>query len=219
MQFFTSLDSFVDDVATAIRHIEKKHNGQTPVLVGHSLGGGIVQYLLSTRDLRAPGLILLAAAPLKGGGKDIAYNWQQIEAPEGYEYPWSSRARLNTIHQVKSVFFCPECPDEVVDEWLKESRAPEESARAGLSVVYEFGNPEKILDHLDGLKGSRKKVLLVAGEKDLLVKPEMVKENADAYRSIDPEAVEEKVVTGSAHHIMWDLHWAQCADFILEWLE
>lgn len=81
--FLTTLDHFRDDVECAITHIKERH-GKVPVLVGHSFGGGVLQYLLCSKAIYAPGLVLIAAAPLTGGGKDIMANWQRVEAPDGY---------------------------------------------------------------------------------------------------------------------------------------
>ncbi len=84
------------------------------------------------------GLILLAAAPLAGGGQEIMANWERIEAPDGYEYPWSERCVLKTIGQVRAAFFSVDADDSTVRSWLEKCRTAEESARAGLSVMWSF---------------------------------------------------------------------------------
>ena len=71
--FLTTLGHVRDDVECAIAHIKERH-GKAPVLVGHSFNGGILQYLLCSKAIHAPGLVLIAAVPLTGGGKDIMAN-------------------------------------------------------------------------------------------------------------------------------------------------
>ena len=56
---WTSLDEYVSDVAQAISLME-----QSPVLVGHSMGGMIVQKYLESSDV--PAAVLMASAPPRG---------------------------------------------------------------------------------------------------------------------------------------------------------
>jgi len=221
MMFLTTLDNFAEDVECAIEYIKSKHHGQSPVLAGHSFGGGVLQYMLSARGVQAPALILLASAPLTGGGKEIMANWSAVEAPNGYDWIWSPRFQLDTTAQVKAAFFSPDCPDEIVEEWLKESRTPCESARAGLAALWPFGTAEKVLAALDGLPRTGKKVLCVAGGNDKLVTKDMVAANVEHYRAVDGRngVVEEEVVDNSAHHLMCDIAHKECADVILKWLD
>lgn len=66
--FLTTPGYFRDDVECAIAHIKERH-GKVPVLVGHSFGGGVLQYRLCSKTIHAPGFALIAAAPLRGARK------------------------------------------------------------------------------------------------------------------------------------------------------
>ena len=234
----TSLDSWVADVQVALRYVAEVHaDAPPPVLAGHSLGGGVVQYLVTSSAQSKPaesaepsppalqlsGLILLAATPL-AGGSEIMTNWETIEAPDGYLYPWSERCVLKTIGQVRKAFFSVETDDATVRTWLEKCKTAEESARAGLSVHWRFGEADIILDALVGLKGSStrvRKILCVAGGADKLVPPKMVEGNLVEYELAGGDEREQclkLVVEGSGHHVMMDAHWESCAQGIVNWL-
>ncbi|OCL13836.1 alpha/beta-hydrolase [Glonium stellatum] len=220
IMFLTTLDQFRDDVECAIAHIKERHT-RMPVLVGHSFGGGVLQYLLCSKAVRVPGLVLIAAAPLTGGGKDIMANWQRVEAPGGYPWPWSPRSQLDTVEQVRNAFFSPECPGEVIEAWLRESKTQYESARAGLSVLWPFGTAQGVLSALDGLPETGRKVLCISGERDLLVTTKIVRANADAYRAADngENVITEAPISTSGHHLMLDIARDECASVIINWLK
>ena len=52
-----------DDVVAAIQWVQERENGQEVVLVGHSSGGGLSQFILSEGEVRVRGLVLAAAVP------------------------------------------------------------------------------------------------------------------------------------------------------------
>lgn len=206
------------------------------VLVGHSFGGGHMQYLLAHQDQNSPStvkfgaLVLLAAAPLSGGGKEIMANWEKVEAPDGYKYPWSPRSQLDTPEQVRTAFFQSDTKAEVIERWLSECKTANEGIRTGLSVFWPFGQAVDVLKSLVGLEsnpGQTRKVLLISASEDRLVTPDAVEENTRAYEAalegasaVDVDEVVKSVsIPGSAHHLMMDLAWEDCAGRIVAWIE
>ncbi|KAH8897723.1 alpha/beta-hydrolase [Thozetella sp. PMI_491] len=241
----TGFDSWAADVKAALDYVTAAHPESPPaVLGGHSLGGGLVQYMLSNGLVSSPsadpaeeptegyqgiksqvsGLILLAAAPISGDGQQIMENWQRVEAPNGYPYFWSERCVLKTVEQVRAAFFSKDTDDATIRTWMAECKTAEESARAGLSILWSLGHADRVLPCLEGIKGSRgvrRKVLCVAGSVDKLVTPKMVEDNAVEYELAtgdDNEACLKLVVEGAAHHLMMDAHWESCAQGIVNWL-
>ncbi|KIL87191.1 hypothetical protein FAVG1_09746 [Fusarium avenaceum] len=221
----TTLDHYVSDIMAAADFIKDRHPEAPPmVFTGHSFGGGHMQYLLAHQDQNSPstvkfgGLVLLAAAPLSGGGKEIMANWEKVEAPDGYKYPWSPRSQLDTPEQVRAAFFQPGTKAEVVERWLSECKTANEGIRTGLSVFWPFGKAADVL---------KNKVLLVSGEGDRLVTPAVDEENAKAYKAaLDEasdmdadEAVNSVSISGSARHLMMDLAWEDCVSCIVAWIE
>ncbi|KAK8036186.1 hypothetical protein PG993_008800 [Apiospora rasikravindrae] len=205
-----------------------------PVLVGHSLGGGVLQWMLSSGAIgrhhqqatEISGLILLGSMPLSGSGREVLSNWERAEASRGAlhrPFILSERCLVRTRTQARAAFFSDETEDAVVDTWLRTCKTKHESAMAGMSVLWPFGEAGKVLGSLSGL-GARK-VLCVAGSVDRLVPPAMVLSNAYAYAAAVKDAREDSVETcrmwtvrGSGHHLMMDAHWQECADGILRWL-
>lgn len=236
MNLFTTLDDYVADITAALDFISLRHsNTSPPILIGHSFGGGQLQYLLGklgagalpSRDIA--GLVLLAAAPLSGGGKEIMANWELVEAgPSGYEHFWSPRAQLNSADQVRAAFFHDETDETTITYWLEHCKTSLEGIRIGLSVLWPFATAEAALNGLTGIAtGPQRKVLCIAGEQDPLVTTKMVKSNASAYISAiqtkeQPEAsqtVSVTVIPQSGHHLAMDSGWEVCAERITKWIE
>lgn len=230
--FLTSIASWAADAQVALAHIAAQHPGTPPpVMGGHSLGGGVVQYMASTGLVhrsnpdasgRVSGLVLLSSAPLRNAG-DIMHNWERTEAPNGYDYPWSERNVLHTTDQVRKVFFSGEAKEEVVARWIKECKTPVESARAGLSILWGYGEAGKVLDALEGVgePERRRKVLCLVGRVDKLIPPYIMLSNAEAYEDAageEGEACRKVIIEGAAHHLMMDARWEECADVIVNWL-
>ncbi|KAK8062942.1 hypothetical protein PG997_015039 [Apiospora hydei] len=205
-----------------------------PVLLGHSLGGGVLQWMLSSGAIgrhhqqasEISGLVLLGSLPLSGSGREVLSNWERAEASRGAlhrPFILSERCLVRTRTQARAAFFSDETEDAVVDTWLRTCKTKHESAMAGMSVLWPFGEAGKVLGSLSGLGGARK-VLCVAGSVDKLVPPAMVLSNAYAYAAAVKEAGEDLetcrmwTVRGSGHHLMMDAHWRECADGMLRWL-
>ncbi|KAK7911696.1 hypothetical protein PG985_014177 [Apiospora marii] len=215
-----------------------------PVLVGHSLGGGVLQWMLSSGAIgrhhdqvptEISGLVLLGSMPLSGSGREVLANWERAEASRGAlrrPFMLSERCLVRTRTQARAAFFSDETEDAVVEHWLRTCKTKHESAMAGMSVLWPFGEAAKVLGSLsgigsrgDGSAGYGRKVLCVAGSADRLIPPAMVLSNAYAYAAAVKEAGEGLetcrmwTVRGAGHHLMMDAHWQECADGVLRWLE
>lgn len=62
MVYGTTKNVLADDLVAGIRWAEDREGSQL-VLCGHSSGGGLSQFVLSERDIRVKGLILMGAVP------------------------------------------------------------------------------------------------------------------------------------------------------------
>lgn len=242
LNLWTTVDDYVLDIKAALQRIRSNHPTATspPIIVGHSFGGGHLQYFLARegqavreglREETEPvsGLVLLGSAPLSSGGRQIVANWEHVETKgEGYKYPWSPRSQLDTADQVRDVFFQPSTPDATIEIWRETCRTKTESIRVALVLLWPFGDAQDVLAALEGLgRGKdRRKILCVAAEHDLLIKPEMVAENAEAYRAAvsgEGDAADATVmhttIPNSAHNMMMDLGWQECAEKLVDWIE
>jgi pimeloyl-ACP methyl ester carboxylesterase len=63
MVYATTKRMLADDVLAGLRWAQEREGGREVVLVGHSSGGGLSQLLLSEKDVRVKGLVLVAAVP------------------------------------------------------------------------------------------------------------------------------------------------------------
>jgi pimeloyl-ACP methyl ester carboxylesterase len=62
MVWLTTKRDLANDVVAGIRFVQERE-GQEVVLIGHSSGGGLSQFILSERDVRVKGLVLMGAVP------------------------------------------------------------------------------------------------------------------------------------------------------------
>lgn len=69
MLYTTTKRDFAGDVVTGIKAVEE-WEGRRVVLVGHSSGGGLSQFILNEGDVEVEGLALLGAVP--GSGSYVA---------------------------------------------------------------------------------------------------------------------------------------------------
>jgi pimeloyl-ACP methyl ester carboxylesterase len=234
---FTTLNSWARDTQSALNHIVANHpENPAPVLVGHSLGGGALQFMLAHRLLRIgdesangqiPGLILLGSVPIYGGGPEIIGNIKEVEAPNGYPHIWSDRGLVSTPKQVRQLFFTDYAEEDTIHEWMDSCKTELESAMAGLYICFPLGDASNVLRGLAGVGTPMhtRKVLCVAGVEDKLVPPAMVLSNSGIYANaatklkMDPETCMVVTVNNCAHHLMMDAGWEYCALAMRKWLE
>ena len=62
MVWFTSLDDLADDLTASIKEATARE-GQEPLVVAHSSGGGLSQYIISNGRVKVRGLSLVGAVP------------------------------------------------------------------------------------------------------------------------------------------------------------
>jgi len=63
MVWLTTKRDLADDVVAGIRFVQAREGGKEVVLVGHSSGGGLSQFILSQGDVSVKGLALMGAVP------------------------------------------------------------------------------------------------------------------------------------------------------------
>lgn len=255
---FTSQHQIALDVTEGIRHVIDKHRfeGRPDIVpVAHSAGGAVLQYILSeglhsspdpkktdAREYVVGGVGLLGVIPCYGSA-GVYWNWVKLDP----FYPLRMyllhfghpRSPLSSTRLVKRAFFCDDCPDGRVREFETQEMAPYESMMWPLATFGMFADPEKIVRATglsESVKESRPRVLVVAGGRDVLMKPvvmaKLVGLLREAVRRVfgsvasdgDPgegirDGVEFRVVKGSGHQLMNDIYWEECAEKILGFLE
>ena len=190
-------------IADYVREVEQVAASlpRDPVLVGHSLGGLVVQKYLEGHE--PPAGVLLAPPPVGGMLRPAVRTFR--------DHPWlSMRVILTgkpsrlfaTPELVRKFFFSPELGEEQVGEYAERMGA--ESFRALLELVYIRPDRARI-------RGAS--LLVLGGGLDYFIRPPAIRRTADAY---DAECT---ILPGVAHDMMLDAGWRQAAEAMLEWLE
>ncbi len=190
-----SINDYVDDVAAVAAAL-----ATPPVVIGHSMGGFVVQKYLESRDV--PAGVLMASAPPSGYlGSGI--RWLR-------RHPWDfvklsatgrSLAYVSTPELTRERFFCPHTPEAVVAACA--ARLQEESARSGRDGLIALPRPKRV----------RAPVLVLGALEDgFAVTPAEVNATARAYRT------EAKFFSGMGHNMMIEPGWPAVAECIDSWL-
>jgi pimeloyl-ACP methyl ester carboxylesterase len=63
----TTMNMFADDVIAGMEAAMAREDGKKLVIVGHSAGGGLVQYICGKRNISVEAMVLVGAVPFSGG--------------------------------------------------------------------------------------------------------------------------------------------------------
>ncbi|MDQ3180276.1 MAG: lysophospholipase [Acidobacteriota bacterium] len=190
-----SAADFVADVSEAVSKLSKM-----PVVVGHSLGGFIVQKFLEKNN--APAGILLAPSPSEG------MFWSGVKLQ--FQNPWLfAKVALkqdflqlyNTPERAKNFLFSADADDKKVAEYSR--RFGKESYWAAMEMIYNLPNPKKVKTPL----------LVLGAENDAIVAPKKIEKTARVFNA------DCKIFPRMAHDLMLERDWQTVADFMIEWVE
>lgn len=190
-----SLADFVDDVATVADGLPA-----VPVVIGHSLGGFVVQKYLESHV--APAAVLFASAP-PTGGRGVAFRASR-------RYPWlnlksgitakSLPVYGGTPKRSRSWFFSADMPEALVEQYTRKLQ--EESSRAAIQTLFHRPRPDRI----------NTPILVIGAGNDNLLSAKEVRATASTY------GVEAHIVPDIAHDMMLESNWRTAADPIVSWL-
>lgn len=189
-----TFDDFVADITAAADALPTR-----PVIVGHSMGGVLVQRYLETRE--APAGVLMASMPPQGSLRS-GLRWIR-------SHPWhfakltvtgKSLPYVSTPELARERFFSPGTPEDVVRRYA--GRLQEESARMGLDGLVKRPHPARV----------RAPMLILGGTEDGAVTRDEVRATAVAY------GTEAQFFPGMGHNLMLDTGWENVADRIDVWL-
>lgn len=191
-----SIADYVDDVASVADSLPTP-----PVVIGHSMGGFIVQKYLETRA--APAGVLLASAP-PGGIRPATlrlirqYPWLTVKAL----FTGETMTILNTPERARRSMFSAATPETLVAECLP--RFQQESKRA-LYIDAAFKSlprPELVTTPM----------LVLGADEDGAFTTAEVRATANAYRT------EPEMFSGIGHDMMLEPGWPKVAERIDGWL-
>jgi len=191
-----SIADYVKDVAQVVSQIP-----EGAILVGHSMGGLVVQKYLEAHT--APAAVLLASVPVKGVFRTtcrialrhpLAFLKANLTASL---YPIIGTPKLT-----REAFFSFDIPSDSLNEYFRLMQ--DDSYRAFLDIMlFNLPNPEKITTDL----------LVLGAEDDTIFPPDEVAMTAAAY------GTKPEIFSGMAHDMMLEEGWQAVADRILHWLD
>lgn len=186
---------FVADVAHVVDQMPR-----SPVLIGHSIGGYLIQKHLESHS--APGAVLLAS-------------WVQSSCKLFYRmarrHPWQTAkahltvepyAYIETPDLAREYFFSPDIPPEKLNRYFALLQT--DSYLAGWdTVLFNLIHPERV---------HNVPMLVLGAGNDQAVNRDEVEATASAYN------VQAEFFPGMAHDMMLEKDWLKCAERIKEWL-
>jgi pimeloyl-ACP methyl ester carboxylesterase len=187
---------YVEDVERAVGRLSA-----SPVLIGHSMGGYIVQKYLE--HYQAPAVILLASVPVNGFFK--------LLIRIALRHPWQA-AKLNMMRNISVLFETPELARkalfsaEIPDETLLRhfTRLQDESYCAAFEATFiSLPQPEKV---------KAVPMLVLGAANDALFTRDEVEATARAYRT------EAEIFPDMSHDMMLDTGWQNVAGRMIQWL-
>jgi len=193
-QRWTRLDEYVHDLKSIVDDLD-----EPSVLIGHSMGGFVVQKYLQRYAAR--GAVLMAPAPRIG---ILPATIRMFMRHPGIFL----RANLQ-MHPFQLVG-CPRLADEYFYSNNNHNTPIEdnfqlienESYMALINMMYQL--PKRPQTSLP--------MLVVGGGRDNVFTPKEIKNTAEYYRA------DLKIFDQMPHNLMLDSQWKLVADFVLEWL-
>lgn len=192
---WTRIADYVEDVANAVRQLPRP-----PVVIGHSMGGFIVQKYLE--DHEVPGAVLLSSPPPVGMFRAllrIARRRPLVFARANLTL--SLRPVIATPQLAREAFFSADLPDEQLRAYWHLMQ--DESYMALLDMVaLDLPNPVKV----------RSPLLVLGAARDNMLEPGEIAATARAYHT------RSEVIPDVAHSSMLERRWRTVAERILAWL-
>lgn len=187
---------YVADVAQAAKQLDRP-----PVVIGHSMGGLVVQKYLERHE--APAAILLASVPTSGALRttlNIARKHPLRFARANLT--WKLYPFVNTPRIAREMLFSRELPeDEVKAHW---QRLQNEAYFAYLDMIaFALPRPRRV----------KTPMLVLGAERDAIFIPREARRTARAY------GASAKVFPNMAHDMMLEPGWQSVADTMIEWLQ
>lgn len=193
-----SMADLVDDVASVADGLPRR-----PVVIGHSMGGFVVQKYLESHD--APAAVLLASVPPSGIALFLARRFRM--------HPWRFARALARGRSQSSICGTPEL--------TRESFFSDETPDSDVARYTAYCGEEYVGKHvLDMLMLTLPKphlvtapLLVLGAEHDTCFSAREVHSTATAYRT------EAEIIPNMGHDMMLEPEWSAVAERMHDWLE
>lgn len=190
-----SIADYVDDVKQVIDWL-----GEAPVVIGHSMGGFVVQKLLEHR--RLPAVALLCSVPPQGL---IAAQFHlMLQKPQLFlEINRIMDGEYTDIATLREALFSSTADEGMLTDWLQRMQPESQRALWDMSM---FNLPNPYAMH-------RPPMLIVGAEDDVLVPAFLVQTTAHTYG----ERVH--LFRGMGHALTHEVDWPLVAQLLDDWLD
>ena len=189
---FYTLKDYVDTLAGEVEKISPK-----PVVIGHSMGGAIVQRYLETRQL--PGAVLLATLPAAGM---LPMTLRLLR-----QYPLATLKSILAMNMYEAV----KTPEMVHELFLNPETEIDVMAFQKQLVRESYGT-QRLMFPFKKVNAEKSPVLVIAAEKDAFFTLEEERKTAEKY------GAKFVLIKGQAHNLMLESAWKKTADVVEGWL-
>jgi pimeloyl-ACP methyl ester carboxylesterase len=200
-------------ITEIVEHYESIINelDRVPIIMGHSFGGLITQILLD-RGLGAAG-VAISTAPVKGVLL-LPFSTLKVSFP----------ALSNPLNNHRAVPLTAEQFHYAFGNTLSEEESLKVFQRYAVPgpdhVLFQAGlanfNPHAVTT-VDFHNDTRAPLLLIAGDKDHIAPPSVVKATYKLYHSKSKALTDYKEFEGRSHYILGQNGWEEVADYALDW--
>lgn len=190
-----SVGDYVRDVEQAAAGLRRE-----PIVVGHSLGGLVVQKYLERHA--APACVLVAPSPasgMLGAGFSLMMKHPLLFA-EMY-LKRDVRVLYGTPARARAMLFSADIDRERLERYA--ARIGPESLKACMQMTWHLPRPRRV----------RSPVLVLGGADDRIIRPRHIKGTARAYGG------DMKIFPRMAHDMMLEDGWEGVARHMLGWLK
>ncbi|KAK3941695.1 Alpha/Beta hydrolase protein [Diplogelasinospora grovesii] len=197
MVYGTTKRMLADDVVAGIRWVQEREEGREEVvLVGHSSGGGLSQFILSEQDVKVKGLALVGAVPGFGSVR-VYWNWFCVDplfTVRMILHGHHPNSPLSHPALTRQAFFSNQVTGSFVEGFQRRICAYE-SLMWPLGMGRPFVDPQKLIQQISGWgtgTGTGQRLLVLAGEYDKLVSLDINETLASMYRGAYIGLVKQK---------------------------
>ncbi len=190
-----SVADYVDDVVKVIDWL-----GETPVLIGHSMGGFIIQKYLERHS--APGVALLCSVPPQG--LVAAQFHLLLQKPHLFMDLNNVMAGDHADSQtLREALFAGVVDEEMLQVWLRRMQSESHRALWDMSM---FSLPNLHAMH-------RPPMLILGAEHDVLVPAFLVQSTGHSY------GLPVQIFRGMGHAVTHEKDWPLVAETLRKWLD